>query len=114
MKSINNKKLNKYYNLSEFLILPSKYEGQSKIMIESMYCELPIFAKNSDGIRQIIKNKVTGYLFNNLDDLEKKFYKYRSNINLNKKVTTHAKKYVEKNHSINEVIKKEIHLIKSL
>lgn len=114
MKSINNKELNKYYNLSEFLILPSKYEGQSKIMIEAMFCELPIFAKNSNGIRQIIKNKVTGYLFNNSNDLEKTFYKYRSNIDLNEKIIINAKKYVEKNHSINEVLNKELYLIKSL
>ena len=44
-KNISNDKIHEYLLKSKFLVLPSNYEGQSKVMLESMYFNIPVIAK---------------------------------------------------------------------
>lgn len=53
-----------YYRLSDVFIMPSFQEGLPMAMIEAMATGLPIIASNIRGHRDIITNKINGFLFN--------------------------------------------------
>jgi glycosyltransferase involved in cell wall biosynthesis len=50
--------------LSDVLVLPSKMEGNPRVLIEAMANKVPIVATNVPGIRDMIKHMKTGYLIN--------------------------------------------------
>jgi len=60
-------KINLYYKLSSYYIIPSIHEGKSMSLIEAMFNELPIIACDAPGINDIIINEKNGLLFK-LDD----------------------------------------------
>ncbi len=62
---IPNNQLPEYYNQAKIFVLPSIIEGNPKVLLEAMSCALPCVGNNVPGIRSIIKDKVTGLLFNN-------------------------------------------------
>lgn len=47
---------------SDVLVLPSKVEGNPRVLIEAMMCETPIVATNAPGIRDIVQHMKSGYL----------------------------------------------------
>ena len=69
---VNNTELKNYLEISKFLILPSLYEGHSKVLIESMSLGVPAFIKKSENISDFIIDNETGLLFNNIEDFIQK------------------------------------------
>lgn len=59
-------KINEYYKLSDYYIIPSNFEGTPISMLEAMNNQLPIIASNVRGINNIITDDI-GILFNNND-----------------------------------------------
>lgn len=57
------KDIPKYLNLMDIFVLPSRTEGTPLSIMEAMACGLPIVASRVGGIPMIVKNKVTGILF---------------------------------------------------
>lgn len=55
---------------SDVLVLPSKVEGNPRVLIEAMMCKIPIVATNVLGIKDIVQHKKTGYLVDNPDPRE--------------------------------------------
>ena len=53
-----------FLNRASAFILPSKYEGHPKSLIEAMSCGLPCIGSNVVGIKEDIRHKETGYLCN--------------------------------------------------
>lgn len=51
-------------------VLPSKIEGNPRVLIEAMMCKVPIVAMNVPGIRDMIQNMKNGYLINKPDPEE--------------------------------------------
>jgi glycosyltransferase involved in cell wall biosynthesis len=47
---------------SDLLVLPSKVEGNPRILIEAMILQVPIVATNVPGIRDMVQHMQTGYL----------------------------------------------------
>ena len=71
----NQSELRKIYQISNLLILPSIYETWGLVVNEAMACGIPVITtKNSGASYDLIKNNVTGYLYNlgNITDLKKK------------------------------------------
>lgn len=60
--NIPNFKLPVFLNKARIFILPSKYEGHPKSLIEAMSCGLPCIGAKVTGIKEDIKHKETGYL----------------------------------------------------
>jgi len=58
----NKKELNKFYNISNVLLLVSDFEGQSLTLLEAMATGTPIIASNVEGTRDIIQNNYNGLL----------------------------------------------------
>ena len=50
---------------SDVIVLPSKMEGNPRVLIEAMMNTVPIVATNVPGIRDMIQHMKTGYLIDN-------------------------------------------------
>jgi len=57
-----NEQLPKLLNSAEVFILPSLFEGNPKSLLEAMACGLPIIATPVQGVVDVVKHGVTGYL----------------------------------------------------
>lgn len=55
---------------SDVLVLPSRVEGNPRVLIEAMICKIPIVATNVPGIREIVQHMKTGYLVDRADPEE--------------------------------------------
>ena len=63
-----NNKLAKIYNRYNFFLMFSKVEGNPKTLLEAMACEMLVIGSNVEGVKNIIKNNINGFIVN----LEKK------------------------------------------
>ncbi len=59
---ISQEELNKYYNLSDVVVLPSVDEGFGLVLVEAGLCKKPVIGARSGGITDIIEDGVTGFL----------------------------------------------------
>lgn len=68
--------VNKYYNIFDFIILPSVSEGCSYNIIEAMSFGLPVIASDVGGNHGLIKNDKNGilYSYHGIKELEEKHY----------------------------------------
>ena len=66
--------VDKYYDLFDFIILPSVSEGASYNIIEAMNYGLPVICSNVGGNHELIENENNGFLFNynNIKNFEEK------------------------------------------
>lgn len=53
-------------------LMCSKYEGLGRVTVESMFYGCPVIGRNSGGTADIITDNVTGYLFNDENELAEK------------------------------------------
>ena len=113
-KSIDNFKLSKYYAASKFLLLPSKYEGNSKVLIESMIYGTPVIANNGDGIRDIIEHLETGFLFKDIKELIFNYNKYNNDNNVIEKIINNAYRFATHKFALNKITKLEYEIYVNL
>lgn len=104
LEYLSNEELNRWYNRSSLVVVPSAFEGFGFPVIEAMAAGTPVIATNVDGIKDIIKNKYNGFLveYPNVDELAVKI----NNV-LNKdnpKVVENAFKAVKGEFNIEQVI----------
>ena len=108
------------YNLKEkiakidsckIFVLPSKMEGMPQSLVEAMAREKIVIGSNSLAIRDLIKDKENGFLFefDNPKDLAKKINEALSQ--KNSAIKKQARKSVE-HFSWDKVIKKIVNIIK--
>lgn len=93
--------------------MPSLWEGCPLVALESMMCEKPIIANNVLGLRNVMKDKVNGYLIdNNINDWTEFFL----NLNINEftKLGKKGKKIALKRYSYKRMIKEIYDLYKSI
>ena len=50
------------YSSSDILVLPSRFDTFSCVVLEAISCGLPVIAYNSKGPRDILQDQVSGYL----------------------------------------------------
>lgn len=55
-------KLNEFYNNIHLVIVPSRFEAFGLTAIEAMYFETPIIATNVDGLKEVVREGVDGFL----------------------------------------------------
>ena len=108
----NQSELRQIYQISNLLILPSKYETWGLVINEAMACGIPVITTNKSGASyDLIKNDLTGYIyeFGNIDDLKNKVELVLNNKKNTLKIQNYIKKKVS-HYSIDKTIE-SIHSI---
>ena len=66
---VDHDKLPEVYSAADLLILPSKFDTFSCVVLESMSCGLPVVAYKSKGPKDIIEDEKNGYLVTTPDEM---------------------------------------------
>ena len=97
--------MEKVYKKSSIVCLPSYNEGLPKVLLEAGSCGRPLVAFDVPGCREVIKNKVNGFLveFGNEYALEKALVKLINNKKLCEEMGRKGCEIVNK-HFASEII----------
>jgi len=68
---IEREKLPAIYSSADFLLLPSRFDTFSNVVLESLSCGCPVIAYNTKGPKDIIRNGQDGFLVNNLLEMQR-------------------------------------------
>jgi len=64
------KAIEKYYAVSDLLVLPTLYDPFSNVCLEALACGLPVITTKGNGAAEIIEEGVNGYLIEDARDIE--------------------------------------------
>ena len=111
-----NDEIPKYMNKSKLFVLPSLYEGHSKVLIEAMSCAMTVIASNVQGNNEIINHGENGFLCEpsvlsikeTIFDVLKMSEKKMNLININ------ARRFVKDNYSLDKIVTMEMQLYKDI
>lgn len=94
-------------NLSDIVILSTKWEGLPLVPLEAGACKKPIIASDVGGVRETVLNKKTGLLFKpgSAKDLAEKILELAKSEELREKLGQRAFGFVSKNFSKQKMIK---------
>ncbi len=110
LDDIKNDILPNYYNLADTLILPSINKGEAFgiVQIEAMASGIPVIVSNLPGVRKVLENEKTGFIFENknTDDLTSKIEILFSSEEYNR-MKNNSRKRVLENFS-EEIISKKL------
>ncbi|MFZ4399174.1 MAG: glycosyltransferase [Bacteroidales bacterium] len=81
---IDHEKLPNIYSSADLLILPSKFDTFSCVVLEALSCGLPVIAYNIKGPKDIIEDNKNGFLVSNTDDMSKNIIYYFNDISIQK------------------------------
>ena len=106
--------LNKYFQISDCVILPSYREGMPRSLLEASASGLPILGSNVSGINELIIDGYNGYTFKpkNYHSTAKVMELF---LNLNEKekkqMGLNARKIVEQRYSVDIVVNSYLNII---
>jgi len=113
--NIPNFKLPMFINKAKVFILPSKYEGHPKSLIEAMSCGVPCIGCDVTGVNEVINHMETGYLcgtdYKSISDALEIIAFDES---LQKKLGKNARDYVLSNYSFDKIFKMEIEALREV
>jgi len=113
--NVPNFRLPMFFNRARAFILPSKYEGHPKALIEAMNCGLPCIGSNVTGIKGDIKHMETGYLCNtDYESIAEAINAVLSDGSLRQHMGKNAREYILRNYSLDKILKKELEVIKEV
>ncbi len=75
---IDHEKLPEIYSAADILILPSKFDTFSCVVLESLSCGLPVIAYNDKGPKDIIEDNINGFLVSDAKEMAEKIIYYFS------------------------------------
>jgi len=104
-----------FYNMCSIIIVISRSEGLSTVLLEALSCEVPGIASNVGGNPELIKDGITGYLFEkaNVDQAINKLLYVKKN-NEYDKLGKNGRKLVEDYYSWKKIVKQTIFVYKKL
>ena len=113
--NIPNNELPALLNTCEAFVLPSKWEGMPKALIEAMACGISVIGTDVPGIRTLIKHGRTGLLCKaEIESLHNAVKTILGNSQLSEEMGRRARDYVVKNFSLEHCVSKELDLLISL
>ena len=105
--NIENKDLLNIYSKYKFLLISSKFEGNSKVILEGMGSGCIVFASNIPNNSEIIVNQVNGYLFDFDDGLKSTISNVQNHSEIHDSISKNALKTIIDKYSINKIIEEE-------
>jgi glycosyltransferase involved in cell wall biosynthesis len=107
-----NKQLPHFLNRSKIYVLPSRYEGHPKTLLEAMACGLPVVGTDVPGIREVIAHNENGLLIGSdprtLADTISRLLKDEE---LRARLGANAREYAINNYSLESSFRKELQLV---
>lgn len=100
----------KQYKYYKVFITTSLFEGNPKSVLEAMASGCVVLAKDNKNIREIVKHKVNGYLFNSDTELLKILDEIMYDELIFEKVSKNAIETIQNNNNLNNILKIEIEL----
>jgi glycosyltransferase involved in cell wall biosynthesis len=79
---IDHDKLPEVYSSADLLILPSRFDTFSCVVLEALSCGLPVIAYNTKGPKDIIQDSVNGFLVETPDEMSGRIVEYFADKNL--------------------------------
>lgn len=76
---IDHLKLPEIYRSADLLILPSRFDTFSCVVLEALSCGLPVIAYNTKGPKDIILDSQNGFLVDTMEEMKDKILEYFSN-----------------------------------
>lgn len=98
-------------NTWDYAIFPSLFEGNPKGVLEMFSLGIPVLATPVDGIKQLVRNRETGFLSNGTakEDLLELLRKVEEiTPDVRESIVLNAKSFVEENNSLEVFVKKEM------
>lgn len=103
-----NNKMPEIINQYHIFILPSISEGNPKVLLEAMSCEVACIGTNIEGINNIVRHKVNGFLCKtDPESIRNAILTVYNDDNLKKKIARNARKFILKNCSLKSIAEKE-------
>lgn len=110
--NVPNNQLPNIINQCELFVLPSRYEGHPKSLLEAMACELPVIATDVPGNRELIRHGNDGYLCGSSPtEIRQAILKLLDDKELRLRLGKNARKRVVEEFSLDRVGKLEIDLL---
>ena len=109
-------KVDKFYLQADCFLMSSKHETFGRVTVEAMMFSLPIIGKNSkyNATKEIIRNGIDGWLYDNDINLIDKMEWMINNKNLSVKMGESAKVWANQNFSLKKSMKEIEELITSI
>jgi len=111
---VNNQDLPKIYNQYNIFILPSKYEGNPKVLLEAMACGLCVIGTAVSGIKELLSNDNGILFYQNKEDIKEKLIYFLKNIREQEKFGINARNFILKNYTLKKHVDFEINLYKEI
>ena len=102
------------YKIADAVLVCSRNEAWGRVAAEAMIFEKPVIGYNSGGTKEIIINKLTGLLYNNIEELSSCMKTIILDKELVNDIICNSKKYALQNFSVNETTDKVLKTITKL
>ncbi len=95
------------YPSLDLFVMSSIYEGLGRSITEALCSEIPVVCTNVEGVPELVRDKITGYLVKPKDyfELSKIILKSLENIDHSKNMAKTGSKFVKKNFDVNNMVK---------
>lgn len=95
-----------FYKIADIYVIPSRFEGTPKSLLEAMYNELPIIGADVNGIQNILEHGVDGLLFqkDDAEDLKQCLKKFIKDESEGRRQGKAAKDKYEKSYTFEQTI----------
>lgn len=99
---IKNNELYKYYSQGSVFILPSLTDAFGMVILEAMACGLPVIATENTGARDVINDKIDGFIIpvRDAESLKKKIIYMYENQNICEQMGQNAKEKIKQQYTI--------------
>ncbi len=87
---VNHNQLPDIYSSADILLLPSKFDTFSMVVLEALSCGTPVAAYNNKGPKDIIIHNKSGYLIKNHKEMAYKVFRFFEDIEIQQKMKKFA------------------------
>jgi len=109
------RELSSHINRSDVFVLPSRFEGHPKSLIEAMACGVAVLGTDVDGIRDVIDNERTGLLCPaTVDGIAESLRRLLSDAGLRNRLGAAASANAREHYDIDRVVKQELAVYESV
>ena len=109
--SLPNHELPKYLRAAKLFVLPSRFEGHPKALIEAMACGLPVIGTEVPGIKDLLRHGKTGWLCGtDPHSIRSAIMHLLQNPELQRRLSSNARRYVTSSFSLERVLELEMEL----